>query len=322
MRIDDSETVPVSRSLLTLIVAVSLVSIGTWATAGIGLKTKSLVLVLLMAAALVGLSAFYTVKRPDPRLARLVRGMAEFLVVSVMIGALSYAGVALARPLRDETFLAWDLALGFDWRFWLGVVNDHPMVHYVLMVAYHSMLPQAVIAVIVLATCRAYARLDTYLLAYSLAAIVAVIISTGLPALSPVVHLGIMPADHPNITLAVSMEFRDQVLALREGRMGMVDLSGAQGLVTFPSFHTVCAVLFLITFRTVPYLRWVSLVLNSLMLISIPIEGSHYLVDVLAGAVLAVASWAAASWFVRREAKALLRPQVLTAAGVQVQPAS
>jgi membrane-associated phospholipid phosphatase len=222
-----------------------------------------------------------------------------------MIGALSYCGVALGRPLWDEVFQSWDEALGFNWRFWLGVLNDHPSLHLVLVFAYHSMLPQTAIAVIALATIQAYARLNVFLLAYGSAALATVAIATCMPALSPIVHLGITPADHPNIVLAVPLEFQKHALALREGTMSIIDLSGAQGLVTFPSFHTVSAVLLLLAFWTVPYLRWISLPLNTLMLVAIPIEGSHYLVDVIAGAVLAVTTWGLASWMVRQERAAL-----------------
>jgi len=66
-------------------------------------------------------------------------------------------------------------------------------------------------------------------------------------------------------------------------------------LVTFPSFHTATAMLLLLAFRGVPYMRWVSLALNGLMLIAIPIEGSHYLVDVIAGIAVALLAWAAAA---------------------------
>jgi hypothetical protein len=280
--------------LWSLIGSISAVSIGIWLMAGIGLKGRDLAAILGIAGLLLGVSLVYSRLRPDPRVARLSRAMAEFLLLTIMIGALSYSATTLSLPLWDATFQAWDEALGFDWRYWLGVLDARPAIHHVLVFAYHSMLPQLVIAVVVLAALRLERRLDTYLLAYGFAALATVSIAAVMPALSPVVHLGITPADHPNIVLAVPLEFQEHALALREGRMRMVDLSGAQGLVTFPSFHTVCAVLLLLAFRPVPYLRWASLVLNGLMLVAIPIEGSHYLVDVIAGAGLAVAAWALA----------------------------
>ncbi|HEX2256230.1 MAG TPA: phosphatase PAP2 family protein [Afifellaceae bacterium] len=294
----------VSKCLWIVVGVVCILSVGLWGLTGIGLRGSQFLVVVALTTALMSGSALYTFRRPHPRLARLLSGMAELLLLWVMIGALSYCGAALAQPLWDESFQRWDEALGFDWRFWLEVLNKHPNVHLVLVFAYHSMLPQTALAIIALATIRAYARLNIFLLAYGLAALATVAISTFMPALSPVVYLGISPADHPNIVLAVSPEFQEHAVALREGRMRIIDLSGAQGLVTFPSFHTVSAVLLLLAFWAVPYLRWISLGLNTLMLIAIPIEGSHYIVDVIAGAALALATWGLARWMVRREARA------------------
>jgi hypothetical protein len=261
---------------------------------GIGFDLAEISAVLAITAALMGGSAFYASVRRDPRLSRLFRGITEILLISFLCGTLSYAATSLNRPLWDATFHAWDQAIGFDWRHWLGVLDAHPRIHLVLAVAYHSFMPQVPLAIIALVTVRAYRELDAFILAYGLAAVATIAIAACMPALSPLVHLGITPADHPNIVLAVPREFEAQALALREGTMRMIDLDGAQGLVTFPSFHTVAAVLLAIAFWRVPVVRWAGLALNAAMLIAIPIEGSHYLVDVFAGAAVALAAYEAA----------------------------
>ena len=290
-----------SKSLWSLIGFVSALCIVTITVTGIGVVSSQLTGALSFIATLLAVSWFYTRKRPDARIARLSRGMAELFILIFVIGLLSYNATSLNRPLWDEVFQSWDARLGFDWRYWLSVLNEYPNVHIVLATAYQSMLPQTLLAVIALTSIRAYGHLDTYLLAYGVAALITVVIAGAIPALSPLVHLAITPADHPNIVLAIPMEFQEQAQALREGRMRMVDLGGAQGLVTFPSFHTVSTVLLFLAFGVVPYVRWASLVLNSLMLISIPIEGSHYLVDVLAGAAVGLMAWRLAAWMIRNE---------------------
>jgi hypothetical protein len=60
-----------------------------------------------------------------------------------------------------------------------------------------------------------------------------------------------------------------------------------QGIVAMPSYHTVLAVLFTYAFRGTGLLGYGIAVLNVAMLFSIPPVGGHYLVDVLAGAMLA-----------------------------------
>jgi len=64
-----------------------------------------------------------------------------------------------------------------------------------------------------------------------------------------------------------------------------ISQADAQGLVSLPSFHTALGVLFCLTLRH-SRLGWPCLLLNLLMIASTPVMGGHYLVDLLAGALL------------------------------------
>lgn len=296
-----------SSTLWLFIIVMTAVSLAVSVISGVGVATAEIVAVFAGSALLLALSAFYTVSRPDPRLARLTRGAAELTLLISMIGTLSFSGASIAMPLRDDWYHAWDQALGFDWRYWLSVLDSRPNLHAVLAIAYHSMLPQTAAAILTLALTGSFRRLDRFLMSYGIAAVITVAIAAIAPALSPIVHLGITAADHPNIVLAVPLEFEQQARALRDGSLKMIELGGAQGLVTFPSFHTVSAVLLMLGFAAVPYARWIGFGLNAIMLLAIPIEGSHYLVDVIAGAAVALLSWKVAGRLLCLKAR---RPRV------------
>jgi len=75
--------------------------------------------------------------------------------------------------------------------------------------------------------------------------------------------------------------------ALRNGTMREISLARMEGLITFPSFHTTLAVLFVAALRRHRLALAIGAVVNGLMLLSIPSEGGHYLVDVIAGAMVA-----------------------------------
>jgi membrane-associated phospholipid phosphatase len=276
---------------------------------GLTFRLYDVIAVILIVITALGLSAFYTFKRPDDRIARLFRAAVELFLLTFLCGSISYSATSLDWPLWDAAFHAWDQALGFDWRYWLTVLDGYPKLNLLLVLAYHSMWPQLTLVLVALVTIRDYRRLDLLLLAFGFAAVATVIIAGFMPALSPLAYLQVTADDHPHITLALPREFEMQALALRSGAMRVVEVGNAQGLVTFPSFHTATAVVLLLGFRNVPYLRWVSLVLNSLMLISIPIEGSHYLVDVIAGIAVALAAWAAATATINADARLRLSSQ-------------
>jgi len=75
--------------------------------------------------------------------------------------------------------------------------------------------------------------------------------------------------------------------SLRQHLVHVVDLSTLRGLVSVPSFHAATAVLYMAAGRPPGRLRWPVIEVNTLMLLATPVEGTHYLTDMLAGAVVA-----------------------------------
>ncbi|WP_224788929.1 phosphatase PAP2 family protein [Pandoraea terrae] len=74
--------------------------------------------------------------------------------------------------------------------------------------------------------------------------------------------------------------------ALRSGTVSVLD--PLQGLMSFPSFHTITAVLCAYAVRSVQPVFPLAVVLNVVMVCSTPTQGGHYLSDVLAGLAVAV----------------------------------
>jgi len=60
--------------------------------------------------------------------------------------------------------------------------------------------------------------------------------------------------------------------------------------VSFPSFHTTMALVYIYGFRRAGVIGWLVGALNALMLVAIPFFGGHYLVDMIAGAGVMLAS--------------------------------
>jgi membrane-associated phospholipid phosphatase len=59
-------------------------------------------------------------------------------------------------------------------------------------------------------------------------------------------------------------------------------------------------VIFLLALWRVPLVRWAAVVVNILMIAATPIDGSHYLVDVIAGVMIALTCWFGAGAFAQR----------------------
>jgi membrane-associated phospholipid phosphatase len=106
-------------------------------------------------------------------------------------------------------------------------------------------------------------------------------------------YYGLTAADSPHVTPAVSTSW-PVFYGLRDGSFRMLVATGSEGIISFPSLHAALAVILVIALWPIPILGWATLTLNALMLAATPIEGSHYLSDVLAGIAVAIVSFAAA----------------------------
>src|SRR5208282_1584611 len=127
-----------------------------------------------------------------------------------------------------------------------------------------------------------------------LSALVTTSLSGLLPALGPYAN-GNMPA------------WSAVLVTIHNGSLTGFALSDMTGIVTFPSFHTVLAVLLVYVHRP-PLRTFIPIaILNVLMLIAIPFAGHHYLVDVIAGVAVAFVSIAIAQAAMRW--RSVARPQ-------------
>jgi membrane-associated phospholipid phosphatase len=73
---------------------------------------------------------------------------------------------------------------------------------------------------------------------------------------------------------------------LRDGSLSIIDLSALDGVVSFPSFHTVLGVIAIYAARDTRWLMGFVLLVNMTMIVSTMPVGGHHLADVLAGAGL------------------------------------
>ena len=95
--------------------------------------------------------------------------------------------------------------------------------------------------------------------------------------------------------------WRADILALRDHALPVIGRT--QGIISFPSYHTVLGVVLAYAARG---RKWFipSLVLNLLLIAAVMTEGAHYGVDLLSGLAVAFVSIAATRWLLARTARA------------------
>jgi hypothetical protein len=194
--------------------------------------------------------------------------------------------MALAYPCQTLTYVlgttgaafrdlgSWDAWLGFSWSGWRSWVLGHPRIHAPLAVIYPQHFASSALAVVVLAlrTSNGATRfLRAFVVAFSLCAVAQVLA----PALT-------------NTPGAPSNVVR---LALRDGSFRTLDFTEGVGLISFPSMHAALAVMVGLGLWQFRVSRVPVALFTALMLLAIPSEGGHYLVDVPAGAAVGFLAW-------------------------------
>ena len=241
---------------------------------------------------------FYTHIRPKPEIAAMMIALLQMLIFSSLGAGLSYMVAAHGGAYWDQEFRKWDAALGFDWLAYLKWVNAHPTIGKIYHFAYVTLIPQMVLLILALGfTGRIYALRIT-IFAAILTGFSTVLLSGITPGMSNFIALGLTQADYPNLNPAAAVVHFADLEALRAGTLRHIALNRLEGIITFPSYHAGLAAVFAWAYLQAPIVRWLGFFIAVLTILATPIDGAHYLVDVLGGITVAGLSIVAAHYCV------------------------
>ena len=218
---------------------------------------------------------------------RFVEGTEYFCLCTAASYALciiAYLTCALNYPLIDQKLNLMDRAMGFDWLKFFHFCWTQP-IHIILKIAYDSLFSQLAFFAAWFSFFSRKDRLYEIFWIFIITLIATSLLSGFFPASGPASALGVEALYNNNF----KQIFLDMSL-IRAGINPDFSTHGMGGIVTFPSFHTVSAIIFMYGFRKSGLIGRIIFMLNIVMLLSIPAGGDHYLMDMLAGAAGAISS--------------------------------
>jgi hypothetical protein len=247
-------------------------------------------------------------RRRDPQVMFVLGGTAQIVLITAVMTPLTYVAASTNLPLQDANLLAIDRALGFDWAAYVRFVDGHPALAAWLNYGY-TMIRWPIFAIpVVLAATQRYQRIEEFTFAFGAALIATTIVSGLVPAFGVFQQIGLDPATIQHLNLQPYLDQLRDLPPTRDGALRHLDLMGLGGIVTFPSFHAASAVLYAWALWPVRWIRPIAAVAFAAMLAATPINGGHYLIDVIAGSAIAalaiVAARAAGRIIARRQAGA------------------
>jgi hypothetical protein len=232
---------------------------------------------LLMAPALVllgtgAIGMYFRRYRASPRFGSGLQAFALFVAMSVATPFCAVIAASSNLPLVDEWLAQLDRTLffGFERHYVVELVVARPTLVATVQVVYHSLIWQPLLLGSVLFTINPR-RGWSLLFAWGLTLTVIIAIFPFFPA-----------AGAPPYFL----DFVGTFNGARDGTLRLLGQEALRGIVTFPSFHAAAGVLLAWGWSAVSRIGGAFVILNIAMIGTALIAG-HYLVDLVAGALIA-----------------------------------
>ena len=251
----------------------------------------------------------HSVGQMAPRVRDFCEYVLSFMAISLLGVLASYALASTTHGFVDATLERWDERLGFDWLALYRLVAASPVLQKLGQGAYATIYVSPAVLFFSMAWHGEHARARHFLLTYWTAVVFTLVVFPLMPARGALDFLWQGPVPY----MPTSGRWQGVIIPeLREHALSHIDLGALQGLVCAPSFHTVSAVIYLAWAWPMPRLRWVLTPVNIAMLMATPIEGVHYLSDMILGACVAILAIAAVRGWLNR-AHGVARRRLATA---------
>ncbi|TIX42911.1 MAG: phosphatase PAP2 family protein [Mesorhizobium sp.] len=196
---------------------------------------------------------------------------------------------ATQRPLADPILASFDARLGFDWLWFLSVTNNK-IIAPVLIFAYHALGPQVPFVLLLNIATNRNDRMLEFVAMLAMSSVLSGAIMALVPAEGAYAYFKPTAEQFSHFTSQAGMWHYETLMALRSGEPFDLIMTNSNGLVTFPSYHTALGIMIVYALRDYRWLFWPVGGLNAIMTIATLPEGGHHLIDVVAGAMVGVAS--------------------------------
>lgn len=293
---------PCTAQRVLLGIAAAMVGIDiVWARAGhFDVDTGPYGLAAALAGLLFSAGYFYEHVRREQAIAAMFFGMAFLAVFSGSCGLFNYFALTISGPRIDTLLAHLDRAVGFDWPAVMTFAAQHPLLDSMLSILYQSVLPQIILLITLLGWAGRVERIYGFCLSVAIGALLTVAFWTLFPSFGAF-SVYTLPADvSRKLTLVLDNAYAQSLIALLQHGPGHIVPASIKGLVGFPSFHAVQALVITWYARDLKKIGFAAIALNLGVLIATPIQGGHHLIDLAGGLVVSIVAVALSDAIMRR----------------------
>jgi membrane-associated phospholipid phosphatase len=253
---------------------------------------------VLLAAVVGALAAFCRWRQHPWRLTDSAAIVSVATLSLLLCGLVSCTGLRLGFPLADPLMARGDAMIGIDVGNVSRFVATQPALSSLLLLAYNASGPLCVAAI-----GWSLFRKDRLLLWRVVATLVVAMQVTALvsilfPAQGASVWMGLDALQGNGLPYGAGTYSAAEFGHFYSGGELVVRREDMNGIVCFPSFHTVMALVILQGFVNSP-LKWATLAWSALTIVSTVPMGGHYVVDLAGGVLVWITASSLATWACR-----------------------
>jgi membrane-associated phospholipid phosphatase len=216
--------------------------------------------------------------------------MAAVTAGTLICSLVSITGLRLGFPLADPLLHSADRLVGLNTSRAVIFASSEPLLSKCLHLIYDHSDTLCLITALWALIWGERARYWIITITAVIAAQLTGIISIFFPAEGAILHLGLDVLQGQGLPFGAGSYSASEFRAFYWGSDLRVSRDDLAGIVVFPSFHTVMALIILQGFFETRF-RWPALILCVLAIISTVPMGGHYVVDILGGAIVWAASY-------------------------------
>jgi PAP2 superfamily len=291
---------PMERLCIAIMLATTAMCAALAAWKGITIIGATLLSGCVIAALFFFTGLFFRTVRKDDVLSLLFLNIGLFSLFTFVAVLYNHLLLPLSTPVIDPLLIRIDAWFGFDWPALMQWVAQHVWFSELLRYAYESSLYIVLLTFLMVSVHNNRFRVHTFVLALQISSLMTITVWSIFPGAGASAHWTLDPAIEAAVNPIVGTAYGQQLLELYKTGSVEIDVFNLKGLIGFPSYHTVMALI--VIYGLWGY--WKCLALASpVIILTVPaifIHGGHNLTDFIAGAAITTASvYAAHYWQVR-----------------------
>lgn len=278
---------PVERVIRNMVLVFAIIDLVTIFVRDIGFDWLSYALLFAVGSSIIVVGLFYRSSGRSERISIALMATGMLVLFTMVLSVFNYLLLPLWREPIDPFLVQIDTWFGYSWPDIVGFAGRHPLLNELTRYAYLSTLLQMALLFIILGFRGKQKELHVFILSITVSGLVTIGFWALFPAFGTSVLYDISGTIEQAARPLVGSAYGAELLRLGAEGPKFISPKNIEGLVAFPSYHTIMAILAMYSARTTRPLFPILVVINLFVFPGVLIHGGHHLVDVFGGILTA-----------------------------------